>query len=89
MATISVLDAKERLAELVQEVEAGETIVLTRDGEPVAEIKAHGGRIARWRGAIADFKKKHGVETIFPEIPENFDDPLPEDILLRPLPPGT
>lgn len=37
--------------------------------------------------AIDEFKKKHGVTTIVPFIADNFDEPLPEDFLLRPLPP--
>jgi len=88
MSVISILDAKDRLPELVREVEAGETVLLTRDGEPVAEIvraapKKGGLRLE----ALAEYKKKHGIDSFFGPIPEDFDDPLPEDILLRPLPP--
>jgi hypothetical protein len=36
--------------------------------------------------AIAEFKKKHGISSIVPFIAADFDDPLPEDFLLRPLP---
>ena len=88
METISIHDAKNHLSELVEKAEAGETIVLTRDGAPVAEIKA----AARKKGglrleALADFKKAHGIDSFFGPVPADFDDPLPEDILLRPLPP--
>lgn len=87
MPTLSILEAKNRLDELVREVEAGETVVLTRDGAPVADLKPHpqpkrGLRLE----AIEAFKKKHGIDSIFPHVPEDFDDPLPEDFLLRPLP---
>jgi len=36
--------------------------------------------------AIDEFKRRHGIATIAPFIADDFDDPLPEDILLRPLP---
>jgi len=84
METISINDAKDRLAELVRAVEGGETIVLTRDGEPVAEIKPHHRKGMNYE-ALGEFKKKHGIERFVEHIPEDFDDPLPEDFLIRPL----
>jgi prevent-host-death family protein len=89
METLSIHDAQSRLAELVAKAEAGETVVLTRNGAPVAEIvpaprKPGGLRLE----ALAEFKKKHGIENIVPFIADDFDDPLPEDFLLRPLPPN-
>jgi prevent-host-death family protein len=41
MQTLSIHDAQSRLAELVAKAEAGETVVLTRDGAPVADIRPH------------------------------------------------
>lgn len=38
MRTVGIVEAKSRLSELVAEVEAGETVLLTRNGRPVAEI---------------------------------------------------
>ena len=35
---ISIAEAKERLPELIQAVEEGEQVVITRDGKPVAQI---------------------------------------------------
>ena len=29
---------------------------------------------------------KHGIDRIVGDIPADFDDPLPEDFLIRPLP---
>lgn len=40
MDTVSIADAKNRLSELVRRVEAGEKIVLTRRGEPIAHLTA-------------------------------------------------
>ena len=37
--------------------------------------------------AIQEFKRRHGIDTVVSFIAEDFDDPLPEDFLLRPLPP--
>jgi prevent-host-death family protein len=40
MHKISLADAKERLSELVDRVEAGDTIDITRRGKPVARLTA-------------------------------------------------
>jgi antitoxin (DNA-binding transcriptional repressor) of toxin-antitoxin stability system len=40
MATVSVAEAKDRLAALISAAEAGETITITRHGKPVAELRA-------------------------------------------------
>lgn len=39
MQTVSVAEAKAHLSELLNQVEAGEEIVITRRGQPVARIK--------------------------------------------------
>lgn len=45
MRTISLADAKARLSEILNEVEAGEEVVITRHGTPVARVvSAHGPR---------------------------------------------
>jgi prevent-host-death family protein len=86
MTTVSIKDAKNRLTELARLVEKGETVTVTRNGKPVLDLVPHkhkGG--LNWQ-AIDDFKRKHGVDKIFPYVAPDFDDPLPEDFLLRPLP---
>ena len=84
---ISVKEAKNRLSELLHRAEAGETVVLTRHGKPVADLTPHkekkGGINLE---ALRAYKKKHGIGKLVDSIPEDFDDPLPEDFLLRPLP---
>lgn len=90
VSTVTLLEAKDRLPELVRAAEAGETIILTRDGEPVAEITAMSAKklsLEQRLEALAEYKKKHGIERFIEYIPEDFDDPLPEDFLIRPLPP--
>lgn len=39
--TVSVAEARARFSELLDAVEAGETVVITRRGEPVANLSAH------------------------------------------------
>jgi prevent-host-death family protein len=89
MKTVSIREAKNRLTELAREVERGETIVVTRNGSPVFELTPHRPRKGLRLEAIEDFKRTRGIETIVAFIADDFDDPLPEDFLLRPLlPPG-
>jgi len=38
MSTVSLAEAKARLSEIVDRVEAGEEVVITRRGRPVAQI---------------------------------------------------
>lgn len=40
MITIGIFEAKSNLGQLVQSAAAGEVVVLTRRGKPVAEIRA-------------------------------------------------
>jgi prevent-host-death family protein len=86
MKTVSIRDAKNRLTELAREVEGGETIVVTRNGRPVFDLVLHRPRKGLRLEAI-EFKRKHGINAIVPYIADDFDDPLPEDFLLRPLAP--
>ncbi len=82
---ISIKEAKNRLSELLHLAEAGETIVLTRHGKPVADLTPHkekkGG--INWQ-ALEEFKKEHGITNVFTFISPDFDDPLPEDFLITP-----
>jgi prevent-host-death family protein len=87
MKTVSIREAKNRLTELAREVERGETIIVTRNGSPVLELRPHRPRKGLRLEAIDEFKRKHRIETIVEFITDDFDDPLPEDFLLRPLPP--
>ncbi len=86
MKTVTIREAKNRLTELAREVERGETIVVTRNGSPVFELAPHRSRKGLHFEAIEEFKRKRGIETIVAFIADDFDDPLPEDFLLRPLP---
>lgn len=84
---ISIKEAKNRLSELVRRAEAGETVVVTRDGKPVADVVPHQPRKRGidWE-ALALWKRENGVERFVDHIPEDFDDPLPADFLITTLP---
>jgi prevent-host-death family protein len=86
MATVSIKDAKNRLTELARLVEKGETVVVTRNGKPVFDLVPHRPKGGINFAAIKEFKRKHKIDRIFEYIADDFDDPLPEDFLLRPLP---
>jgi prevent-host-death family protein len=60
MKTVNVHEAKTTLSKLLEEVERGETIVIARNGKPVATLSA----IAQptMRGAVADLRAKHGFD---------------------------
>lgn len=86
MTTVSIKDGKNRFPELVREAERGKKITVTRNGEPVCEIvplrKSSG---VNWE-AGERFLRERGIADPFPYIAPDFDDPLPEDFLLKPLP---
>ena len=87
MTQIPIREAKNKLTELARRVEAGETITVTRNGKAVMDLvpsTKKGG--IDWEGLKA-YKKEHGITDFFAEIPKDFDDPLPEDFLITPLPP--
>ncbi len=86
MKTVSIRDAKNRLTELAREVEEGETIVVTRNGRPVFDLVPHKPRGGLDLAAGQAYLKAHGITRAAGFIADDFDEPLPEDFLLRPLP---
>jgi prevent-host-death family protein len=60
MSTITLADAKAHLSELVDRVEAGETIDITRRGKPVARLTA----VAKSRKPIDAARLRSLTETI-------------------------
>ena len=69
MRTMGVREAKRRLATILHAVEAGEEIVLTRAGRPVA-------RLTR----IITDKRPIGIDDGKLTIPADFDQWIPEEI---------
>lgn len=61
MTTVGSFEAKTKLAELLDKVEAGETVTITRHGKPVAKLVPAGldeDERARRRALIDEIKRK-------------------------------
>ena len=98
METIPIETLDGSLMELAKRVEYGETVTFTRDGKPVADLVPHVGKLEttasaepKHKGglnyeALEAWKRERGIEEIVTWISPDFDDPLPEDFLLQPLP---
>lgn len=86
MTTVPIREAKNKLTELARRVEAGETIVVTRNGKPVFDLVPHRQRAGFDFSAGAAYLKSRGITNPVPYIAEDFDNPLPEDFLISPLP---
>lgn len=71
MLTVNVHEAKTHLSRLLARVEAGEEVVITRNGKPVAQLVRCKPEYKRTPGSMAG---------LF-EIPDSFFAPLPEEEL--------
>ena len=71
MTTVNVHEAKTNLSQLLVRVEAGEEVVIARNGKPVARLVS-----CKPRG-----KPQFGAMKGQIEIDDNFFDPLPEEEL--------
>jgi prevent-host-death family protein len=81
--SVSIREAKNRLTELARRVEKGETIVVTRNGKPVLELTPHREKSGLNFKALEDFKRERRIDEIVTFIADDFDEPLPEDFLIR------
>jgi len=87
MKVVPIKEAGTQLDALMRLAEAGERVVLTRDGKPVADLVAHVPDPPR---TGIDFEAGHawlkaqGIDRFFSYIADDFDDPLDEDFLIRP-----
>ena len=72
MSQVNIYEAKTRLSELVARAAKGETIVIAKAGEPVAQL-----------GPIQNERKKIKFGTLKGKIKiaGDFDDPLPESLI--------
>jgi prevent-host-death family protein len=68
MKQIQASTAKAQLAELLDEVERGETIVITRHGKPIADLKPHADsrreEALRAMAKIKELRKHTGRATV-------------------------
>lgn len=74
MIHVSIPQAQADLARYVAEAAGGETVVLCRDGKPVAELRAAAPEAPKTPRPIGLAKGEFVV-------PPEFFDPLPEDLL--------
>ena len=72
MITVNVQEAQTHLSRLIAQVEAGEDVVIARNGKPVARLnrvrQLGKPRFGSWKGRIS--------------IDDSFFDPLPEEELV-------
>ncbi len=88
MAFVTLQDAKNRLTELAHDVERGEIITVTQNGRPLFDLVPHQVKKGIRLDAMAEFSKEFG-RPIVTYIADDFDAPLPDDILLRPFYPSS
>ena len=72
MKQVNVHEAKTHLSKLLDEAEAGEEIIIARGGKPAVRLVP----IVRDQPIIIGLLKGK-----CPPIPDDFDDPLPDDVL--------
>lgn len=70
MKQVSVREAKSQLFRLLQEVAAGQDVVITRSGRPVAKLVT-----------VEEGRPIFGIDQGRFVVPEDFDTPLNEDLL--------
>lgn len=78
MRILNIHEAKTHLSKLIEAVESGEEIIIAKAGKPVAKLVPIAGHPLRTPGSM---KGKFVV-------PEDFDAPLPDEVLetfFRPL----
>lgn len=68
---VNIHEAKTHFSKLLQRVAAGEEVIISRAGRPVAKIVPVGNRAPR----------KFGIDRGIFEVPDDFDAPLPADVL--------
>lgn len=71
MAQVGVHEAKTHLSRLLRRVAAGEEIVIARSGQPVARLVP----------IRSPRRRKLGRDRGLFEVPEDFNAPLPDEIL--------
>jgi prevent-host-death family protein len=86
MTTVSIKEAKDKLTALARRVENGETVTVTRNGKPVFDLVPHKKKGGVDLAAGEAYLRSKGIDKLITYVAPDFDDPLPEDFLLRPLP---
>ncbi len=82
MESVTIEEAEARLTELAARVEKGETIVVTRDGQPVLDLVPHKRKGGLDLEGGRRFLAERGITKVVTYISPDFDAPLPEDFLI-------
>jgi prevent-host-death family protein len=72
MSQVNVHEAKTHLSKLLTRVAAGEEIVISKAGKPVA-------RLVPWRQNVK--QRTPGLDSGLLTVPDDFDSPLPSEIM--------
>lgn len=71
MNSVGVHEAKTNFSRLLRRVAAGEEITILRSGKPIAKLIP-----------LVPFSRRQlGVDEGVYQVPEDFDDPLPDDLI--------
>jgi len=70
--SVNIYEAKTKLSQLVDKAASGEEVIVCRNGKPVARIT----RLASTEPAV-----RFGVLKGQLRVPDDFDAPLPDDVL--------
>lgn len=71
MTEVNIHEARTQLSRLLRRVAAGEEIVIARAGKPIARLVP----------VASEPKRVFGLDRGLYEVPEDFDAPLPSDLL--------
>ena len=70
---VNIHEAKTNFSKLIEKAQAGEEVIIAKNGKPVAKLVGLGpSKVIRKPGSAKN-------DSIF--VSDDFDDPLPEDIL--------
>jgi prevent-host-death family protein len=84
MTRISVTDARNRLAAIARQVETTSgTVTITRYGRPIVDLVPHRPKGGVDLDASKAFLRQRGVDKFFKSVADDFDEPLPENFLIR------
>lgn len=72
MKAVNIHEAKTHLSQLLERVANGEEIIIAKSGTPVARLIAY---------IPGKHKRQFGKDRGLFEVPDNFDAPLPEEII--------
>lgn len=79
MITVTINDIERDLAGYLLRVQSGETLIVVEAGQPIAEIKPPSSQVRSEPHQLRPFGLCRG-EFI---VPDGFDIPLPEEILIQ------